>query len=139
MLEFMDRKSVFRLFTNIFWEIITFAKNLINTEIQNLYDIKTYIENKIDSFSDHISSTRTSIVLKNEERGIDGDRDVYIFPIMDLMLGEYIKLGKLLIIPTGFLNECSHEREKYLGLSDFFIDRMLVDNLIEHNNVAAFV
>lgn len=139
LLEFMDRKSAFRLLTNIFWEIITFAKNLINTEISNLYCINTYIEEKIASFSDHISSVSTSFVLKNEKKGIDGNKDVFIFPIEDLTISKYIKLGKLLIIPAGFLKACSQDRDKYLGLEDYFIDRMFIDNLVEQNNEVAFV
>lgn len=139
LLEFMDRESAFKLLTNIFWEIITFAKNLINTEIFNLYCINTYIEEKVASFSDHISSVRTSFVLKNEEKGIDGDRDVFIFPIEDLTINKFIKLGKLLIIPAGFLKACSQDRDKCLGLEDYFIDRMFIDNLIEQNNGVTFV
>ena len=139
LLEFMDRKSVFRLLMNIFWEIITFARNLINTQIYDLYDINMYIEEKIDSFSEHISSVNTDFVLKNEEKGFDGDRDVFIFPIEGLTVSEYIKLGKLLIIPAGFLNECSQDRGKYLGIEEYFIDRMLVDNLIRQNKDVTFV
>ena len=93
----------------------------------------------MSSFSDHISSVSTSFVLKNEEKGIGGDRDVFIFPIEDLMISKYIKLGKLLIIPAGFLKECSQDRDKYLGLEDYFIDRMFIDNLIGQNNQVTYV
>lgn len=55
------------------------------------------------------------------------------------MISKYIKLGELLIIPVGFLKECSQDRDKYLGLEDYFIDRMLIDNLIEQNNRVTFV
>lgn len=139
LLEFMDRKSAFRLLTDIFWKIITFAKKLIDTDIYDLNNINTYIEGKIDTFSDHISSVGTSFVLKNEEKGVDGDRDFFIFPIEDLSINDYIKLGKILIIPVGFLNECSQDINKYLGLEEYFIDRMLTDDMIEQNNEVAFV
>lgn len=139
LLEFMDRKSTFRLLTDIFWKIITFAKNLIDTDIYDLNNLNTYIEGKIDTFSEHISSVNTSFVLKNEEKGIDGDRDVFIFPIENLSINDYIKLGKILIIPKGFLNECSHDINKYCGLEEYFIDRMFTDHMIEQNNDVAFV
>lgn len=139
LLDFMDRKSAFKLLTSIFCQIITFAKNLINTGIPDLYSINSYIEEKIDSFSDHVSLVETSFVLKNEENRFDGDRDVFIFPIENLKIKEYIKLGKLLIIPSGFLNKCRQDRDIYLGLEEYFIDKMLVDNLIEQNNNVTFV
>lgn len=139
LLEFMDRKSAFRLLTDIFWKIITFAKKLIDTDIYDINNINTYIEGKIDTFSDHISSVGTSFVLKNEEKGVDGDRDVFIFPIENLSINDYIKLGKILIIPVGFLNKCSQDINKYLGLEEYFIDRMLTEDMIEQNNEVAFV
>ncbi len=139
LLEFMDRKSAFKLLTDIFWKIITFAKKLIDTDIYDLNNINTYIEGKIDTFLDHISSVGTSFVLKNEEKGIDGDKDVFIFPIEDLSINDYIKIGKILIIPIGFLNECSQDINKYLEVEEYFIDRMLTDGMIEQNNEVAFV
>ena len=98
-----------------------------------------YIEEKMNSFSDHISSINTSFVLKNEEKGIEGDRDVFVFPIENLVLNKSIKLGKILIIPTGFLDECSQEKDKYSGLEDYCIDKMLGDDLIRQNKDVAFV
>lgn len=138
LLEFMDRKSAFRLLTDIFWKIITFAKELINTGICDFDSINAYIEEKKDSFLDHNSTVSTSFLLKNEEKGVDGDRDVFVFPIDDLSITDYIKLGKLLIIPEGFLNECRQDVNKYFGLEEYYIDRMLVDNMIEQNNEVAF-
>ena len=88
LLEFMDRKSTFRLLMNIFWESITFAKNLINTGIYTLCDINMYIEEKMNSFSDHISSINTSFVLKNEEKGIEGDRESRLVTAVETMLGD---------------------------------------------------
>lgn len=139
LLEFMDRKSVFRLLTDIFFEIITFAQNLINTGISDLCDISSYIEDRIKLFSDHVSSVSTSFVLKNEEKGMDGDRDVFIFPIENLVISEYIELGKILIIPTGFLQECSEDKNIYLELEDYFIDRLIVESLIDLNTDVALI
>ena len=139
LLEFMDRKSAFRLLTDIFWKIIIFAKNLIDTGICDLNSINTYIEGKIDNFSDHNSTVSTSFLLTNEEKGTDGDRDIFAFPIADFLIADYVKLGKLLIIPAGFLNECRQDRNKCVGLEEYFIDRMLSDNMIRQNNEMAFV
>lgn len=139
LLEFMDRKSAFRLLTDIFWKIIIFAKNLIDTGICDLNSINAYIEGKIGTFSDHNSTVSTSFLLTNEEKGTDGDRDIFAFPIADLLLTDYIKLGKLLIIPAGFLNECRQDRNKCVGLEEYFIDRILSDNMIRQNNEMAFV
>lgn len=139
LLEFMDRKSAFRLLTDIFWKIIIFAKNLIDTGICDLNSINAYIEGKIGTFSDHNSTVSTSFLLTNEEKGTDGDRDFFAFPIAGLLLTDYIKLGKLLIIPAGFLNECRQDRNKCVGLEEYFIDRILSDNMIRQNNEMAFV
>lgn len=139
LLEYMDRKSSFRLLMDIFWKIITFAKNLINTKIFDLCDINTYIEEKINSYSKHSSSLNTSFILKNEELGIDGNRDVFIFPITDLMINECITLGKLLIIPTGFLQDCRQDKNKYFGLEDYYINRLFNRDLIEQNIDTSFV
>ena len=139
LLEFMDRKSAFRLLTDIFWKIITFAREIIDTGICDFNSINAYIEGKMDSFLDHNSTVSTSFLLKNEEKGVDGDRDIFVFPIDDLSITDYVKLGKVLIIPEGFLNECRQDVNKYLGLEEYFVDRMLVDDMIEQNNDVAFV
>lgn len=139
LLEFMDRKSAFRLLTDIFWKIITFAKNLIHTGICDLNSINIYIESKIDTFSEHNSTVNTAFLLINEEKGIDGDRDVFAFPIEGLLITNHIKLGKLLIIPKGFLNECKQDMNKHLGLEEYFIDRFITGNIIRQNNEMAFV
>ena len=50
LLEFVDRKSAFRLLTDIFWKIIIFAKKLIDTGICDLNGINAYIEGKVDTY-----------------------------------------------------------------------------------------
>lgn len=139
LLDFMDNKSAFRILTDIFWKIINFAKNLIDTGICNLNSINTFIESRIDIFSDHKSIINTSFLLIHEEKSIMGDRDVFAFPIKDLLITQYIKLGKLLIIPKGFLNECRLDDNKCLGLEEYFIDKMLFNDIIMQNNETAFV
>ncbi len=139
LLEFMDRKSAFRLLTDIFWKIITFARKIIDTGICDFNSINAYIEGKMDSFSDHNSTVSTSFLLKNEEKGVDGDRDIFVFPVNDLSITDYVILGKVLIIPEGFLNECRQDVKRYLGLEEYFVDRMLVDDMIEQNNDVVFV
>lgn len=139
LLDYMDRKSAFRLLTSIFWEIITFAKNIINTGICSINDINTYIEDRINRYEDHISSVKTSFVLKNEEKGIDGDRDIFIFPIANLVLNKYVLLGDLLIIPQGFLAEYKQKSENSVLLDDFYISDILDDNLIEQNKEISFL
>lgn len=139
LLEYMDRKSAFRLLTSIFWEVITFAKNIINTGICSLNDINTYIEDRINRYADHNSSVKTSFILKNEEKGMVGDRDVFIFPIANLVLNKYVLLGDLLIIPQGFLAEYKQESENCDLLDDFYISDILDDNLIEQNKEIVFL
>ncbi len=139
LLEYMDRKSTFRLLTSIFYEIINFAANLIKTEIVDLDEIDTFIESRIAKYEDHISSIDTSFLLNNKERKNDGDRDVFIFPIENLVIDQYILLGKLLIIPVGFLSDCINDRNKYAGIEEYYIDKILDDKLIEENNNVVFL
>lgn len=139
LLEFMDRKSLFRLLTDIFYQIILFAKNIISTELYSLEEINAYIESKVQAFVEHISTNKDSFILLNEEKGIDGERDVFILPIENLDINKYIKLGKVLIIPVDFLSEYKEKREKCLELKEYFIDEILADDLIQLNKYVAWV
>lgn len=73
LLEFMDRKSLFRLLTDIFFQIISFAKNIISAELYSLEEINVYIESKVQAFAEHVSTNKGSFVLLNKEKGIDGE------------------------------------------------------------------
>lgn len=134
LLEYMDRQSVFRLLTSIFWEIVTFATKIIETDIHTFSELDQYIETLQSKYEDDIDY-KNNFLLSNEELGFEGNRDVFIFAVDNIVLDEPISLGvNIQILPKGFLERCKSRPELLMNLMTENGAKLLADKIIELNN-----
>jgi hypothetical protein len=127
LLEYMDRKSAFKMLTDIFFTIIKYSIRLIDTRIDEIGLLHQYVEKELEKYDNHSSSIKNSFTLINKELSSEGNRDIFVFPIGNFVSREIIQFNNIIIIPKEYKIE-SNETDS------FYVDEILTDERVNELN-----
>ena len=139
LLEYMDMKSASRILTDIFYEIITFAINIIKTEITSFNDLQDYFDERLKLFDDHNSLNNTNGLQLFNIDNFEGEEDIFIFPIENINPKSFIEMGTITIFAKGFLENCRENPNNYKNVQNFSTGEFLNAEVLDMNNKNAVV